>query len=263
MRVTSFGSYDFTANGVVVAETDPPAEVSSGLVNIPFAAGAFDGFGSLFSPRKPAKVTVRFYLPGPDPSIGLSLTVDEQVDLALKSLMSGRQWLVAVMNDGSVRQTWAKCIGVNHPRIYGSVHLLPVTASFELPEPWWYAQLQTTSNFAISTSPGYFYPVNGGTSPLRKLVLRYIGAAQTPQFNNWTNGMSVKLNRTMTAGQVWELNTAAHTMTLNGVDCFADIVLPANQIELFRLELGQNSCGLTAIGSPSGTATLIYRTMYE
>ncbi len=261
MRATYFGTYDFNADGVVVIETTAPRKFASGLIAIPGANGALDSFGSGQSPKQPTQVTVRFEVRQTS-----TLNIDQQLAAFMQAASTGLQWLKFLLADGTTTyRALAKCIDAQPAFSRRTLVVLPITATFELAEPYWYADTQTTNTFNVSATPTAIDLTNAGSAPLIKAILRFTGTANLPKFLNNTNGFYVEVNQNITSSKVVEIDLGAQTITVDAVDAWADKVIPATQIDLFRWEVGANDVDFVAAGggTPSGTVEIIFREMYH
>jgi len=261
MRATYFGSYDFNAAGVGVIETAAPRGFASGLIAIPGANGAYDSFGSGQSPKRPSQVSVRFQV-----GKTASLSVDQQLAAFMQAATGGQQWLKVLLVDGTTTyRALAKCIDVQPAFSRRTLVALPLTAIFELAEPYWYADSTTTLTFAVSASPTDISLTNAGTAPLTKATLQFVGTCNTPKFLNNTNGYSIQVNQNLATSKTLLIDLGAQAITVDGVDAWADKQVPATQVGLFKWDVGVNSVSFIAAGggTPSGIVTIIYRATYQ
>ena len=260
MRPTYFGTFDFTALGVKGREfQDDSRRRKSNLIDVPFASGAYDGFGSSASPKAAGAFSVVFVL-----SAAGGTTIDAKLDSFMQVVELGQQWFKAVHHDATTRRALAKCIGVSAPLLADNPNHLPVTATFELAEPFWYSDSQTTQTTAVSATPTAIDLTNSGTAPLVKMVLRFVGTAKSPKFLNNTNGYYIQHTGDI-ASQTWEVDTGAMTVKLDSANDWANVVMGPTQIPLFRYEVGSNDVDFVAAGggTPSGTVSVIYRLTYQ
>lgn len=265
MRVTYFGAYDFNADGVGVLETAAPRRFASSFIAIPGADGAFDPFGTGQSPKQPIQVTVRFQVRKTG-----SLNIDQQLNAFLQVATNGQQWLKFLLVDGTTTyHALAKCIDVQPNFSRRTLVALPLTATFELAEPFWYAASSTTLTFSVSALSTAVDLTNAGTAPLVKATLQFVGTCQHPKFLNNTNGYSFILNQDFATSKTLLIDLGAQTVTVDGVDAWADVAVPATQVGLFKWNVGVNSVSFSTDGgpvppaTPSGTVTIVYRTTYQ
>lgn len=91
-----------------------------------------------------------------------------------------------------------------------------------LPDPFWQdvvAQTQTVNPGSGATSKTlHFSAFNGSTAPMTGSVFEVTGPAQSPVLADLATGQWVKLGQSLTAGQVWRVDTASWTSTVAGVN---------------------------------------------
>lgn len=257
MDALTFGSFDFTQDGVWVQEHEVDLQqVQLPTFAVPAAEGVFDLLGARRQPRGAGTIALRMLL-----GRTAVRTVDAQLDALNAELMKGTQWLRVAHDDGSVRRISAKCTGVSAPRSRRDHVALPVAVTFTATEPFWYGDVQETLTVPVVASPTSFTFVPGGTAPLRKLILRFTGIATDPTFTNSTNGFSLQKTGTLN-GVTWQISTGNWSVLVAGADDYANLVLPATQVELFRCEPEGNQLAFTGTGTVSGSIDLIYRPTY-
>jgi hypothetical protein len=260
MRVTQFGDYLFTATGVIAGEIDDSDQSTGGLIAIPGASGAFDRYGSDAAPLQTKTVKADFWLERTD-----TASVDALLDAFLQAAHQGTQWLRVLMGDGTTRRGWARCTQIGKPHVYGASHYLKVSATFEMADPYWYADTQTTDTFVVGATPTVCDLNNLGTAPLVKAILSFVGTCNRPKFTNNTNGYSIELNRNISSSGTVQIDLGAQTITYNGADDFALAVLPNTQIGMFQWDVGANDVDFSAAGggTPIGTVQITYRVSYH
>lgn len=263
MELVSFGAFDFSASHFYFQQIESGLdEFASELVAVAGTSGYFDPNGWSVPPKRGSTLTARLALVVND-----AATVDAELDALKKLLYTGRQWLRVKLDDGAThRRTLAKCINVSAPReVEQPRALVPVVLTFQLSEPYWYADGQTTNTVSVNTTPTACDINNVGTAPLVKAVLQFVGTCNRPKFVNNTNGYSIEVNQNFGVSKTLEINLAAQTVTVDGSDAFASVVLPATQIGLFKFDVGANDVDFVAAGGgvPNGIVTLIYRWMYH
>lgn len=260
MRPILFGTFDFTASGIEATELNVAIrQKDSSLIKIPGADGAYNGNGSRVANKQAGRATVRFELAATS-----TTTLDALLDAFLAHLANGAQTLTALHDDGSTRRVIAELMNVDYSVNHEGQFNLPVTAIFEIAEPYWYADTETTTPFTVTATPTACSLTNLGTAPLTKAIIRFTGTCNKPTWTNSTNGFSIQLNRNITSSKVVEINLGAQTVTYDGADDFANVVLSATQIGLFKFDVGANVIAFTAGGggTPNGTVEYIYREMY-
>lgn len=259
MRPFSFGTYAFNADGCGIEESDPSFNWQSQAIAIPRADGALDGFGSERSPLAARRYTVKFFV-----DETLTLDVDDQLDAFLRATQ-GLQTMRVIMRDGSYRRALMKCVNIQPPRKSATLFHLPVTATFEMLEPYWYSDQQYADSWMSSGSPVLMPFTNLGTAPLTKAIIRFDAShhpAVLPQFINNTNGYLLNYGGSVAPGTTWETNLGAQTSKKGNLDVFELLTLSANQIGLFRFEVGANDFQAIYSEISTVTITLIYRWMY-
>ncbi len=260
MRPTTFGTYDFTAAGIGVKGISIGlGKTDSGLIRIPFADGAFDAFGSGQSPKSIGTIRVDFEL-----RINGANTVDVMLDNFLKLKSQGQQWFIFTRDDAATRRVLAKCVDTQYLMDYKTIAALPVQATFEISEPFWYADTQSTQTTTVDSTPEAIDLNNTGNAPLTKMVMRFTGTAKSPKFLNNTNGFYIQHSGDITSA-LWEVDTGAQTVKLASVNDWANVVISATQIGLFKYDVGANDVDFVAAGggTPSGTVDIIYRTTFQ
>lgn len=263
MRLLSFGNYDFTAAGVKPLEFGPGLQqFATQLISVAGANGAFDAYGLVASPRLPGQLTLSLAL-----WTAGGVTKDARLDTFLAETAKGVQSLRVEQDDASIRRAYAKCVRVEVPRNRNTYSVLNVAVVFDVAEPYWYGDDQTTSTYAIGSGAVTIDFTNLGTAPLTKAIIRYTGSATgAARLQNNTNGYYIAHTGALSAGSIWEINLGAQTVTLGGVDDYANVYanFPDDQIGMFKFDVGLNELVFsTPSGTASGTLELIYRWMYH
>jgi hypothetical protein len=262
MKLITFGTYDFTGAGIGVREIRVNlGQAASGLVGVPGAEGSFDAFGTAQNPKAAGTVEVNF-----DIRANGVVLVDTMFDSFATLAYTGQQWLRVLLDDGTTyRRLLAKLVRAERVINRSTLSMLPIAATFEIAEPWWYGDAQVTSTIAIGASPTAVDLTNAGTAPLVKAMIQFVGTCNRPKWTNNTNGYSFELNRNISSSKTVLVNLAAQTVTLNTVSDWSLAVIPATQIGLFKFDVGVNDIDFTAAGggTPSGQVQYVYRLMFH
>jgi mannose-6-phosphate isomerase-like protein (cupin superfamily) len=264
MRLTHFGSYAFP-------EYDPDdpldtAPAPRALAALP-GGGAFDHIGTDTAPGQPRRLTKTFSV-----LESTALLQDTALDAA-RALNGKRDLLWALVDDNTMRWTWAACEGINYSRGRGGLAQV-VAMSFMLPNPGWYGLYRgiwhldgdeqlgagPSLNQTPSPMPHWTQTVvltNGGNQPVTAVKLRVTAGAdavharlQAIHFeiagrtDIWFGIPSVM----MEANDVLLIDGGAKTCTLNGVDCYAELTLGVTQRpDWVTLQPGANNLVITLV----------------
>jgi len=266
-RLKSFGSYLFPS--AYMQEQQPDYSGRVALWRVPGAHGAFDPYGDRPWPLNEGRITYRWLVCG-----STKQATDALIDEVAHLPMLGEQKLVEVLEDGSERYTWAKVEG--RPQIvlgYQYVEYFEVTATFVQRLPYWFVDAMTVTQ-AVAATPTTFNVTQNGNEESRQLVLtlKPNGAAgyTQPVLRNVTNNHRLQIMHTATDVNNWvRVDMKRGTIeesTDGGItwqNAYKYLLLPATQIDLFRLEAGSNEISYTDNGTPSLTITLDYAHTYS
>ena len=253
----------------------------SGLVNLPGQHGAFDAFGSdtrkeALRPRKTYQIIASSYT-----------SVDTALDDMLKILAYREGVLKTEMRDATYRITWAKMISVGFQfrateNEITFVHL-PVAVDFHCPCPFWEAfadvwyldggedlddGLSFDGNYTqrtVTSSPDTFTISNSGTAEIRRGLIQIEGTCTNPKIANaandywwqWTGSLGSDDKLIVDLGAM-----SAHLYAPSKTDAWDNITLGDEQIELMKLEIGDNDITFTAT-SPNCTLTWWWAKTYH
>jgi hypothetical protein len=250
MRIVSFDGVTF---GRQNEQDGISFDMATSQTKIPGADGAFDNHGDN-QYREPFTFSRSFLLTG--------TAIHTDLDTLL-SKTNRRGWLVMQTGGTVNRGCWAKLTNVSYDNTPEQVNYLPVKLSFMVANPWleaeddvWYLDagkelddsLLFDGNYTTRALAGTFPIANAGGGAITRGIIEVRGSATNPTITNSTNGWSIAYAGTVASGSTLVIDIGAQSVTLAGVDNWANVTLGANQTGLMRLEIGTNTIVYTGGG---------------
>lgn len=125
------------------------------------------------------------------------------------------------LNDGTIRQCDAEVVqAIDFSTMAGGTRA-EFAVELVVPKAFWFdltTTVQSLPTGAVSTKMLNFTSFAAATAPIVGGVYEVTGPVASPTLANPDTGQWVKLNATVPAGQVWRVDSANWTSTLNGVN---------------------------------------------
>lgn len=187
-------------------------------------------------------------------------------------------WLRCKSRDGSDKQNWAKLISIDAqytPNDWITSDANPYTLTWSC-SPYWYDIVDSTATLTAATILNITNSGNAKSSWMMIYITSSIAAAldirigrnsgstyNVPKYNDAVYDASderqtIRFNTSKTSSSTLLINCMNNSVTLNGNDDYADIVLPSTQSSLGFLHPGVNRFSF----SSAVTGRVVYRSAY-
>lgn len=281
MRLVSFGAVELPQmNGV----QQSPVSFRSAL--IPLRGGSFDNDGTSVYPES-KMISVSFWVSAADVT-----SIDTLINDLYTEASKGRRLLVARLRNEELWQSEAKLVqaqGGADARTYfpdslgDNMGYERLSLTFEMPYPYWLVAEDTEKffdegwyfNAGITFDSGNQVDIdtntltndftidnNGGSAHenLEVTITALTGATITDvTIENLTRGESLEWSGTIATGEALVIKTLPQTIQLDGVNEYANTVLPNDQLGFFGLDLGENQFRITFAAVSGGDANILVK----
>jgi hypothetical protein len=277
MRLVKFGSYIFPEY-----DPDDPLDTAPSpraLQELP-GGGAFDAVGTDTAPGRVRRLTKTFAV------LEATATAQDTALDAIRALNGKRDLLWALMEDGTMRWTWAACEGVRYSKGKGQLAQV-VQMAFMLPNPGWYGLyrgvwhlnggeylnaglLLNQTPLQLTTNPQTVVLTNGGNRAVTAVKFRLTAAAANGalagvwyQIIGYTD---ITFLHAIAVNEVVEIDGGAKLVTLQNVDHYSAITFGVSQrSDWITLQPGANSViiNLSAPGANLPTFEALYCEKWE
>lgn len=159
------------------------------------------------------------------------------------------------LNDGSVRQCYAEVVqAVDFSSMAGGSRA-EFAVELSVPAAFWFDVSNTTQTLltgAVTAKTLAFTSFSAATAPLTGLVFEVTGPVASPVLADPVTGQWVKLTRTLTAGQVWKVDTANWATTVAGANALHQT---SHGLGTTFLDLSADATGPKIYFTAAGSAT--------
>lgn len=281
MRIVSFGAVIFPQFN---ARQQLPVSYRSAVV--PLRGGGFDQDGR-DSHLEPKVLNVNYWVSEVDAD-----SIDEFINSLNSEASLGRRLLIARLRDNTLWQAETKMLqAVTSPdaRTYFPDSIgenkgyETMALSFEITYPYWLVAedvgkfldegwfmdsgitLDSGQQTLITTSDEvneFTIDNNGGVAHefVELSIVAGTGASITDVLvENLTTGEELEWTGTIATGETLQINTLPQTIQLDGVNEYANTVLPTTQLGFFSLALGENEFRVTFTSVTGGDAEIIFK----
>lgn len=221
---------------------------------------AHDHLGGLRWAKGVGEEAVRFAIWGADADTAM----DAFDDCARRLLNIGRGKLFVLFPDGSRRWCWAKVVERPSYMVEAET-LFKLAVAVRLRRySDWYSTTATTGSQVVNATPTSWTITNAGNTRVTAAVFRLRSSGATgftnPRLENVTTGEQIDSSRDAASandelkidcGRMQVLRSTDDGATYS--DDYANVTLPATQVDLLTLEPGDNTIRYTDGGTPSLT----------
>ena len=212
--------------------------------------------------------------------------LERQLDEMKRIVGKGEYIFKAHVPNGDDRAIFAKCVGINIPYTALWPSVADVRLDFVASFPFWQAAddvwrldqgqqldadpaLTFDTNYtqrSIASSPDSFTITNSGSAPIRQGRIEIAGVCTDPRISNAANGLWVQYTGSLGSDErlLFDLDAGGAYIFNAGprANAWANVTLGDKQVEMMRLEVGDNAITVTAT-SPNCTLTWWWARAYH